>query len=106
MFLNLPETLCRQGFAPVSTEPARIWLLWRSIWRKASHGVCSVHIGGPQGSLDDLSSHGTVAADLVDEMLALTEPGVNQMTANGQTYRFTRSHGHIAGRQVVVFAPT
>ena len=65
----------------------------------------SVYIGDPDASLDELSSNGVVAAYLADEMLALTEPGVNRMTADGQTYRFTRTHKYIADRQVVVFAP-
>jgi hypothetical protein len=56
--------------------------------------------------LDDLVEHRTVAAYLADEMLALTEAGGNRMTANGETYRFTRSVRYIADRQVVVFAPT
>ncbi|MBC8752388.1 hypothetical protein OKW43_005728 [Paraburkholderia sp. WC7.3g] len=68
--------------------------------------VRSVYIGNPTGSLDDLVEHGTVAAYLAGEMLALTEAGVNRMTANGETYRFTRSVRYIADRQVVVFAPT
>jgi hypothetical protein len=64
-----------------------------------------VYIGIPGSSLDGLSSSDAVAAHLADEMLALTEPGLNRITADGQIYRFTRTHRYIADRQAVIFAP-
>src|SRR5579864_2750065 len=65
-----------------------------------------VYIGNPEGSLDELSGSGTVAASLADEMLLLTRPGVNRITADGQTYRFKRTHRYIEDCQAVIFAPT
>ena len=64
-----------------------------------------VYIGDPDSSLDELSSSVAVAAHLADEMLALTEPGMNRLTADGQIYRFTRTHRYIEDRQAVIFAP-
>lgn len=64
-----------------------------------------VYIGNPGSSLDELERSDAVAAHLADEMLALTEPGLNRMTADGQVYRFTRTHRYIADCQAVVFAP-
>lgn len=65
----------------------------------------SVYIGDPANSLDALSSSEAVAAHLADEMLALTEPGLNRITADGQVYRFTRTHRYIEDRQAVILAP-
>jgi hypothetical protein len=71
------------------------------------HGtdVCSVYIGDPAGSQDDLAGHGTIAAALANEILELTEAGANRMTIGAQPYRFTRSFAHIADRGAVIFAP-
>src|SRR5580692_5560269 len=63
----------------------------------------SVYIGDPENSLDTLSSSDAVAAHLDEEMLALTEPGMNRITADGQVYRFTRTHRYIEDRQAVIF---
>jgi len=64
-----------------------------------------VYIGDPEGTLADLCGSGAVAAALADEMLMLTQPGMNRITADGQTYRFTRTHRYIADCQAVIFAP-
>lgn len=68
--------------------------------------VRSVYIGNPSGTLEALTDHGVVAAFLADEMLALTQLGLNRITADDQQYRFMRSVRYIADRQVVVFTPT
>ena len=68
--------------------------------------VRSVYIGDPSGALEDLTDHGVVAAFQAEEMLALTRLGLNQITADAQRYRFTRSVRYIADRQAVVFTPT
>ena len=65
----------------------------------------SVYIGNPDNSLDKLSSSDALAAHLAEEMLTLTEPGMNRMTSDGQVYRFTRTHRYIEDRQAVIFAP-
>ena len=52
--------------------------------------------------LEDLADHGVVAAFQAEEMLALTQLGLNRITADDQQYRFMRSVRYIADRQVVV----
>jgi hypothetical protein len=54
------------------------------------HGtdLCAVYIGDPAGSQDELAGHGTIAVALADEILELTQAGVNQITIGDQTYRF------------------
>jgi hypothetical protein len=68
-------------------------------------GQRAVYIGIPGDSLDMLSISVAVAAHLAEEMLALTEPGLNRITADGQVYRFRRTHRYIEDRQAVIFAP-
>lgn len=68
--------------------------------------VRGVYIGNPSGEFDDLTDQGAIAAFQADEMLALTQLGLNRITAGDQQYRFMRSVRYIADRQVVVFTPT
>jgi hypothetical protein len=68
--------------------------------------VRSVYIGNPSGTLEALTDHGVVAAFQADEMLALTQLGLNRITADDQQYRFMRSVRYIDDRQAVVFTPT
>ncbi|WP_236071287.1 hypothetical protein [Paraburkholderia domus] len=68
--------------------------------------VRSVYVGNPSGALEDLADHGVVAAFQAEEMLALTQLGLNRISADDQQYRFMRSVRYIADRQVVVFTPT
>jgi hypothetical protein len=67
--------------------------------------VCSVYVGDPAGEEDDLTRHGTISAAVADEILELTQVGVNRMTVGDQTYRFFRSFTHIADVGAVTFAP-
>jgi hypothetical protein len=64
-----------------------------------------VYIGDPNGSLDEFAISDAFAAHLADEVLTLTAPGMNRITADGQIYRFTRTHRYIADRQAVIIAP-
>jgi hypothetical protein len=65
----------------------------------------AVYIGDPDNLPHELAGSDAVAAHLADDMLALTAPGINRMTADGQIYRFRRTHRYIADRQAVIFAP-
>jgi hypothetical protein len=67
--------------------------------------TCSMHIGEPAGSHDDLRSFGTIEAILADEILRLTHAGINFLEIDGQPYRFVRTFTHIDGRGATVFAP-
>ncbi|MFM0388579.1 hypothetical protein [Paraburkholderia dipogonis] len=71
------------------------------------HGtdVCAVYLGDPADEDNELTGHGTIAADVTEEILELTRAGVNRITTGGQTYRFVRSFAHIADVGAVIFAP-
>ena len=65
----------------------------------------SIYIGDPSGAFEDLTDHGTLPAFQAEEILLLTRPGLNRMTADDQQYRFMRSVRYVADRQTVVFTP-
>jgi hypothetical protein len=71
------------------------------------HGkdVCSVYVGDPANEEDVLTGHGTLSVAVADEILELTQVGVNRMTLGDQTYRFFRSFTHISDVGAVIFAP-
>ncbi len=68
--------------------------------------VCSVYVGDPADEENPLTRHGTIAADVADEILELTQAGVNQITVGDQAYRFVRSFTHITDVGAIVFGPT
>jgi hypothetical protein len=67
--------------------------------------VCSVYVGDPADEENPLTGHGTIAAGVADEILELTQAGVNRIAVGDQTYRFVRSFTHIADVGAVVFGP-
>jgi hypothetical protein len=67
--------------------------------------VCAVYIGNPADEDNELRGHGTIAVDVADEILELTQSGVNRITLGDQTYRFVRSFTHIADVGAVIFTP-
>jgi hypothetical protein len=67
--------------------------------------VCSVYDGDPADEENPLTGHGTIAAGVADEILELTQAGVNRIAVGDQTYRFVRSFTHIADVGAVVFGP-
>jgi len=71
------------------------------------HGadVCSVYVGDPAIGEDDLTRLGTISAAVADEILELTQVGLNRIAVGDQTYRFFRSFTHIADVGAVIFAP-
>jgi len=72
------------------------------------HGteVCSVYVGDQAVKQDNLTRLGTISAAVADEILALTQAGVNRIAVGDQTYRFVRSFTHVANVGAVVFGPT
>jgi hypothetical protein len=67
--------------------------------------VFSVYVGDPAAEDEDLKNLGTITAAVANEILELTQAGVNRITVAGQTYRFFRSFTHITDVGAVVFAP-
>ncbi|WP_206997675.1 hypothetical protein [Trinickia mobilis] len=77
----------------------------RVVMMRNSTGVCLVYLGDPGGEEDNLTGHGTISAAVADEILQLTQVGVNRIKVGDQTYRFFRSFTHIADVGAVVFTP-
>ncbi|RDK01944.1 hypothetical protein [Paraburkholderia lacunae] len=67
--------------------------------------VCSVYVGDPADEENELTGHGTIAAGVANEILELTQAGVNRLAIGDQTYRFVRSFTHVDGVGAVVFGP-
>jgi hypothetical protein len=69
-------------------------------------GECSVYIGKPGDEDAKLTGHGTIPTAVAEELLVLTQAGLNRMTVGDQTYRFFRSFTQLSDLGAVVFAPT
>ena len=67
--------------------------------------VCSVYVGDPADEENPLARQGTIEAGVADEILELTQAGVNRIEVGDQVYRFVRSFTHVAGVGAVVFGP-
>jgi hypothetical protein len=65
--------------------------------------VFSVCLGNPENEDEKLKSHATITAAVANEILELTQGGVNRLTVGDQTYRFFRSFTQIADVGAVVF---
>jgi hypothetical protein len=68
--------------------------------------VCSIYVGDPTDEESPLTGHGTIAMGVADEILKLTQAGVNRIVVGDQTYRFVRSFTHVADVGAVIFRPT
>jgi hypothetical protein len=66
----------------------------------------AVYVGDPSDEDGKLSSHGTISTAVAEELLGLTQVGLNRLTVGDQTYRFFRSFTYISDGGAVVFAPT
>lgn len=71
------------------------------------HGtnICDVYLGDSTSSEGDLTRLGSIAAAVADEILELTQAGVNRITVGDQACWFIRSFTHIADVGAVVFWP-
>ncbi|CAB3709555.1 hypothetical protein LMG27174_04152 [Paraburkholderia rhynchosiae] len=66
--------------------------------------VCTVYLGDPEGSREDLKQIGAISASLANGVLESTSSGVNLMQIRGQAYRFARSFTQVDGMAAVVFS--
>ncbi|WP_158935501.1 hypothetical protein [Burkholderia sp. S171] len=67
-------------------------------------GVCTVYLGDPAGSREDLMQVGAIAITLANDILESTSSGANQLPIGGQVYRFVRSFTQIGDTAAVVFS--
>lgn len=99
---HTPESLrALAAYLEISLERGKCVVMMR-------HGtdVCSVYVGDPAAEESDLTSHGTISKAVAEELLELTQVGLNRIAVGDQTYRFFRSFTLIADVGAVVFAPT
>ncbi|BAO90307.1 hypothetical protein [Caballeronia cordobensis] len=66
--------------------------------------ICSIYIGNPADEESELSRRGTISKAVAEELLELTQVGLNRMTVGDQTYRFFRSFTLISNVGAVIFA--
>lgn len=99
---NTPESLLAlAAYLEISLEKGKCVLMMHR-----GTDVCSIYIGDPAVEEGDLTSHGTISKAVAEELLALTQAGLNRMTVGDQTYRFFRSFTLVSDAGAVVFAPT
>jgi hypothetical protein len=71
-----------------------------------TNDIATLYVGDATGPREELQRRGTIAASLANEILNVTEAGVNLIEIEGKTYRFFRSFTHIDEVAVVVFSST
>jgi hypothetical protein len=67
-------------------------------------GICTIYLGDPSGSREDLRQIGAIPSSTADAMLSLTASGNNHVLIDGQPYRFVRSFTLIDEAAAVVFS--
>jgi hypothetical protein len=66
--------------------------------------TCTVYLGNPTTSREDLTQIAAIPVSVANDMLALTRSGANQMQIGGQVYRFVRSFTQVDATAAVVFS--
>jgi nucleoside-diphosphate-sugar epimerase len=69
-----------------------------------SNDIATLYIGDASGPREELKRRGTIAAALANEMLNVTDAGMNLLEIEGKTYRFFRSFTHVDNVAAVVFS--
>jgi hypothetical protein len=98
---HTPEPLrALAGYLELSLDKGKCVVMMR-------HGTdsCSVYVGDPASEEEALTVRGTISTPVADELLQLTQVGINHLTVGDQTYRFFRSFTHVDGVGAVVFTP-
>jgi hypothetical protein len=72
--------------------------------RSQSGGICTLYIGDETMPDENLPKCGTIQSDLADAILELTESGFNELSIDGETYRFMRFFAEVRRQGAVVFA--
>lgn len=95
-----PESLrALAGYLELSLDKAKCLVIMRQ-----GKDAYSVYVGDPANDEEELIAIGSMAASIVDEILAFTHSGANQVTIGEQTYRFFRSFTHVAKVGAVVIS--
>lgn len=72
--------------------------------RSQSSGNCTLYVGDETMSDEDLPKCGAIQSNLADAILESTESGLNELSINGETYRFMRFFAEVGHQGAVVFA--
>jgi exosome complex RNA-binding protein Rrp42 (RNase PH superfamily) len=97
-FANSPQDEVRGSLLTLSKYLERSLDVGKSVvMMRRDREVFSVYVGDPAAEEEDLKSLGTITATEANEILELTQVGVNRMTVGGQT--------NIADVGAVIFAP-
>ena len=72
--------------------------------KNRSSGTCTLYIGDETMSEGNLPQCGVVQNDVADAMLEATRSGFNELSINGETYRFMRFFTEVDSQGAVVFA--
>lgn len=76
------------------------------VMMRHTNTACTVYLGDPSGPLEEMKRAGTIAIPLANEMLELTQSGLNQMPIGGQAYRFVRTFTQVEDTAAVIFSTT
>lgn len=66
--------------------------------------ACTVYLGDPEGSREDLKQIGTITIPAANGILESTSSGANTVQVDGQVYRFVRSFTQVGDMAAVVFS--
>jgi hypothetical protein len=66
--------------------------------------ACTLYLGDPGGSREDLKQIGTITIRVADGILESTSSGANRVQVDGQVYRFVRSFAQVGAMAAVVFS--
>lgn len=72
--------------------------------RSRSSGTCTLYVGDETMPDENLPKCGVIQSDLADAILESTESGLNELSINGETYRFMRFFTEVGRQGAVVFA--
>ncbi|BEU26613.1 MULTISPECIES: hypothetical protein [Paraburkholderia] len=64
-----------------------------------------LYLGDVSAPKEEWSSCGTIHRELSDAILEATQSGLNNVSIDGQTYRFTRVFAQTENRGAIVFTP-
>ena len=72
--------------------------------KSQSSGSCTLYVGDETVSDEDLPKCGAIQSDLANAILESTESGLNELSINGEAYRFMRFFTEVGNQGAVVFA--
>ena len=72
--------------------------------KSRTSGTCTLYVGDETMSDEDLSKCGVIQNDLADAILDSTQSGLNELSINGEAYRFMRFFTQVGRQGAVVFA--